>query len=158
MKEITIGRKILVKKSKIPFMPKVYVTKPHTVILYDSIENLPMDQFSKMQKYQMIESGIGKDLAGFDKHLESTAEYLKHDKKDKAIGELKNLRHLFWNILNEVDPSQLSFCCMVFSIDGIEIMDYSETSLLIIRNKLSDCGLTQKIIADQVVKKKSMMN
>lgn len=158
MKEITIGRKIKVNKSKIPFMRKVYVTKPHTVVLYDSIENLPMDQFSKMQKYQMIESGIGKDLSGFDKHFESATEYLKHDKKDKAIGELKNIRHLFWHVLNEIDPSQLSFCCMVFSIDGIEITDYSESSLLIMREKLSDYGLTQKIIADQAVKKKSMMN
>lgn len=158
MKEITIGRRVLVKKSKIPFVPKVYVTKSHTVILYDSIENLPMDQFSKMQKYHMIENGIGKDISGFDKHFESTTEFLKHDKKDKAIGELKNIRHLFWHLLNEVDPSQLAFCCMIHSIDGIEITDYSDTSLQIMRDKLSDYGLTQKIIADQAVKKNSMRN
>ena len=134
------------------------LAKTHVVILYDSIENLPMDQFSKMQKYQMIESGIGKNISEFDKRLESATEFLKHDKKDKAIGELKNLRHLFYHILNEVDPSQMSFCCMIHSIDGVQIMDYSEASLESMRKRLSDYGLTQKIVAEQVVKKNSTIN
>lgn len=137
---------------------KHLLAKRHTVILYDSIENLPMDQFSKMQKYQMIESGIGKNISEFDRHLENAVEFLKHDKKDKAIGELKNLRHLFWHTLNEVDPSQLSFCCSIFSIDGKEVTDYSEESLERMRKQLSDYGLTQKIVAIQALKKKSMIN
>lgn len=132
--------------------------KKHSVVLYDSIHNLPIDQFSKMQKYQLIESGIGKDVTGLDKHLESTIEFLKHDKKDKAIKELSNMRHLFHHILNEVDPSQLSFCCTVFSIDGNEVGDYSEESLVKMREQLSDYGLTQKIVALQAVKKKSTIN
>lgn len=139
-------------------LKKHLLTKRHTVILYDSIENLPMDQFSKMQKYQMIESGIGKNISEFDRHLEATAQYLKHDKTDKAIAELKNLRQLFWHTLNEIDPSQLSFCCMIHSIDGKEITDYSDGALDIMRKQLSDYGLTQKIVAEQVVKKNSMIN
>ncbi len=134
------------------------LAKRHSVMLYDSIENLPIYLFSKMQKYHMIESGIGKNISEFDRHLEAATEYLNHDKKDKAIGELKNLRHLFYHTLNEVDPSHLAFCCMVHSIDGVEIQDYSEISLEKMRKQLSDLGLTQKIIAEQAVKKKYMTN
>ena len=132
--------------------------KSHKVLLYDSIENLPVYLFSKMQKYQMIENGIGKNIAEFDTHLKTTIEYLTHDKKEQAIQELTNMRHLFWHSLNEVDPSHLSFCCMVHSIDGQIVTDYSEPQLEKMRKQLSDYGLTQKILAKQAVKKKSMTN
>ena len=127
-------------------------------MIYDSIENLPMVQFSKMQKYQMIESGIGSNIAEFDKHLDKTTQFLKHDEMNKAIQELKNLRHLFYHCLNEVDPSHLAFCCQIHSIDGEIITDYSEGALEIMRKRLSKYGLTQKIIAEQAVKKNSKRN
>ncbi len=110
-------------------LKKHLLAKRHVVTLYDSIENLPIHLFSKMQKYQIIENGIGSNIGEFDRHFEATIDFLKHDKKDKAIKELSNLRHLFFHSLNEVDPSHMSFCCMVHSIDGTEITDYSEASL-----------------------------
>lgn len=136
-------------------LKKHLLAKRHSVILYESIENLPAVQFSKMQKYQMIESGIGSNISEFDRHLDKVAKFLKHDEKNKAIEELKNLRHLFFHCLNEVDPSHLAFCCQVHSIDGEMITDFSEGSLETMRKRLSDYGLTQKIIAEQAVKKNS---
>ena len=132
--------------------------RTHKISLYDSIENMPIVLFSKMQKYQMVESGIGANIGDFDNHFENVIEFLKHDKKDKAIKELGNIRHLFWHSLNEVDPSHLSFCCLVHSINGAEITDYSESSLEKIREKLSEIGFTQKLIRENDLKKKSMMN
>ncbi len=129
------------------------LAKSHTVVLFDSIENMPIHLFSKMQKYQMIESGIGKNMDEFDRHFETTIKYLKHDKKDKAIGQLKIMRHLFNHNMSEVDPSHLAFCCTVFSIDGEEITDHSEQSLEKIRKRLSKMGLTSKILADKAEKK-----
>lgn len=132
--------------------------RKHTISLYDSIENLPITLFSKVQKYQLMEQGIGSTIADFDKHFEMIIEFLKHDKKDKAIKELSNIRHLFWHSLNEVNPSHLAFCCFVHSINGKEITDYSENSLIKTKQKLSDIGLTQKLIQDLDVKKKSTKN
>ncbi len=132
--------------------------KRHTIRLYDSIENLPITLFSKVQKYQLVEQGIGSTIADFDRHFEMIVEFMKHDKKDKAIKELINVRHLFWHSLNEVNPAHLGFCCFVNSINGKEITDYSENSLGKIKEKLSDIGLTQKLIQEFDVKKKSMKN
>lgn len=137
---------------------KHLIAKTHSVLLYDSINNLPMDQFSKMQKYQLIESGIGSNISEFDQHFDKVAELLKHDEKNKAIQELKNMRQLFWHNMQEVDPSQLAFCCMIHSIDGEMITDYSEGSLEVMRKRLSDYGLTQKMVAEQAVKKNSKKN
>ena len=106
----------------------------------------------------MIQSAVGSNISEFDSHFEAVIEFLTHDKKDKAIAELKNTRLLFWHVLNEDDPSHLAFCCMVHSIDGEEIKDYSETSLEKIMKRLSNMGLTQKIVAEQAVKKNSKMN
>ena len=139
-------------------LKKHLLSKKHTVVLYDSIENLPAHLFSKMQKYHMIQSAVGSNISEFDSHFEAVIEFLTHDKKDKAIAELKNTRLLFWHVLNEDDPSHLAFCCMVHSIDGEEIKDYSETSLEKIMKRLSNMGLTQKIVAEQAVKKNSKMN
>ena len=132
--------------------------KKHIINLYDSIENLPIILFSKVQKYQLIEQGIGSTIADFDKHFEMAIEFLKHDKKDKVIKELSNIRHLFWHSLNEVNPSHMAFCCFIKSINGEEITDYSENSLIKIKEKLSDIGLTQKHIQELNVKKKSTKN
>lgn len=132
--------------------------RKHTINLYDSIENLPITLFSKVQKYQLIEQGIGSTIADFDKHFETAIDFLKHDKKDKAIKELSNIRHLFWHSLNEVNPTHMAFCCFIKSINGKEITDYSESALIKIKEKLSDIGLTQKLIQELDVKKKSMKN
>ena len=115
-----------------------FFKESHTLVLYDSIENLPIHLFSKMQKYQMIENGIGKNIGDLDTRLKSTIDYLKHDKNDKAIKELSNLRMLFYNSLQEVDPSHLSFCCMVQSIDGQPVVDYSEEYLERMRKRISE--------------------
>lgn len=139
-------------------LKKHLLAKSHKVVLYDSIENLPIHLFSKMQKYQLIENGIGSNIGEFDKHFESIIDFLKHDKKDKAIKEFGNLRHLFFHALNEIDPSHMSFCCMVYSVDGKKITDYSDESLEKLCKQLSDIGLTEKLLAEQVVKKKSMTN
>ena len=134
------------------------LAKTHKIVLYDSIENMPIVLFSKMQKYQMVESGIGATIGDFDHHFETVIEFLKHDKKEKAIKELGNIRHLFWHSLNEVNPSHLAFCCLVKSINGEEIKDYSESSLEKIKEKLSEIGFTQKLIKENDLKKKSTMN
>jgi len=128
------------------------------VSMYDGIENMPIVLFSKMQKYQMIESGVGATIGDFDDHFENAIGFLKHDKRDKAIKELSNIRHLFWHTLNEVDPSQMAFCCLVNSIDGEKIKDYSENSIQKIRERLSDMGFTQMMIRESELKKKSMTN
>lgn len=132
--------------------------KRHVIELYDSIENLPIVLFSKMQKYQLIEQGIGSTISDFDKHFEMVIDFLKHDKKDKAIKELTNIRHLFWHTMNEVNPAHLGFCCFVKSINGKDIVDYSENSLIKIREKLSGIGLTQKLVDEFDLKKKSTKN
>lgn len=132
--------------------------KKHVISLYDGIENLPIVLFSKIQKFQLIENGIGNTIGDFDKHFEQIIDFLKHDKKDKAIKELSNTRHLFWHSLNEVNPSHLGFCCLIKSINGKEIKDYSDRSLEKIKDKLSEIGLTQKLLQEQDLKKKSMTN
>ena len=132
--------------------------RKHTIRLYDSIANLPIVLFSKIQKYQLIEQGIGSTIGDFDKHFEQAINFLKHDEKDKTVKELSNIRHLFWHGLNEVNPSHLGFCCLVQSINGKEITDYSDKSLEEIKKKLSDIGLTQKLLQEFDLKKKSMTN
>lgn len=113
--------------------------------LYDNIESLPIDLFSKFNKYLMIESALGTSLYDLDKnHL--AALYKIAGDKSKTIAQLNNLRQLIQLIISEVTVNQLAFACLVRSINGKEITDYSEDSLKQIVQKLARMGLTQEVL------------
>ena len=46
------------------------VINNHIVILYDSIDELPIIRFHKYNKYMLIDSGIGSDLNDINVHID----------------------------------------------------------------------------------------
>lgn len=113
--------------------------------IYDNIETLPIDLFSKFNKYLMIDSALGSTLYDVDKNHLSALYKIAGD-KGKTIAQLNNLRQLLQLIINEVTVNQLAFACLVRSINGKEITDYSEDALKEILKKLSHAGLTQDVL------------
>ena len=47
------------------------VINNHIVILYDSIDELPIIRFHKYNKYMLIDSGIGSDLNDINVHIDT---------------------------------------------------------------------------------------
>ena len=129
------------------------------VLLYTDIEQLPADRFSKVNKFWMLNDELGSSFQDIDTiHITRIALSL-HD-KDKAKKVLDNLRVLIYNIINEVNPQSLSFACMIYSIDGIELTDLSEENLKKVIKYLSDKGLTIDILKKKVkrLEKEFMLN
>ena len=48
-----------------------------TICVYDSIDELPIVNFQKYNKYLMIDSGIGSDVDDIDTHITKIAKYIK---------------------------------------------------------------------------------
>ena len=119
----------------------------NTVELYDDIENMPSGIYAKFNKYMLLESAIGSSFEDFtSKHLASLYPLIQNNKKEEAITQLNNLRQLFFQMVNEVSVEHMAFACLIYSINGKEIKDYSESNLKRIVNQIRDLGLTQGIV------------
>lgn len=99
------------------------------VVMYDSIDELPVRRFHRWQKMLMMAAGVGATLADFDSHIERVVAFLKNEDKDNAIKELENLRQNVNLMQNEVPLSALAFAALVKSVDGVDTDDISEDGL-----------------------------
>ena len=110
----------------------------HRLTLYESMDEMPIRNFNKLNKYLLIESGIGSNLQDFDKHFEKLALMIEAGEKEKAANIIENMRQLYWKIFNEENVTQMAFVCFIESIDGEKITDLSETNIKAILEKLNE--------------------
>lgn len=104
--------------------------------LYDSIDELPVINFQKYNKYVLFDSHIGSDIDAVDKHLASLAKLIKTDKA-KASKEIQNLRMNLYFIVNNISPQLMAFAALIHSIDGKKLEDLSEDNLKKILEELN---------------------
>jgi hypothetical protein len=109
-------------------MKKVRLNK-HDVVLYDSIDELPIVRFHKYNHLVLVDAGIGSDLADFDNHLERVARYIRNKDMDNAAKEMENLRQNIYMVISEQSINHLSFACLVKEIDGQPCEDLSQDGL-----------------------------
>ena len=102
--------------------------KRQVLLLYDDIDQLPIERFNKINKYWMLHDNIGSSFEDIDgTHLARL--FLLINDPVKLKKELENLRILVFNIINEVNPKHLAFAALIFSIDGKEMTDISDEGL-----------------------------
>lgn len=108
-------------------MKKFNINK-REVVVYDSIDELPIVNFQKYNKYLLIDSGIGSDINDIDTHITKIAKFIKTD-QSKAIQELQNLRQNMYMIASGISPKYLAFAALIHSIDGKVVEDLSDDNL-----------------------------
>jgi len=96
---------------------------------YETIDETPIENYHKMNKYLMIDSDIGSSMADVDKRLKGAFMFLEAGNIEKALEEIQNLRQLFWLIFEEKNMTHLSFACLIHSVDGELLTDLSERNL-----------------------------
>lgn len=114
---------------------KTLFIKGHVLKVYDSIDELPIVNFQKYNKYLLIDSGLGSDVDDIDRHIVSLAKLIGSDTK-KAQQELLNMRQTIVMINNEISPKHLAFAALVYSIDGQRVTDLSDEGLQSILTRL----------------------
>lgn len=112
--------------------------------MYDSIDELPIINFQKYNKYILFDSGIGSDVNSIDEHLVKLAKLIKTDKA-KASRELQNMRLNMHMIVSEITPSNMAFAALIHSIDDEPLTDLSEDNLKHILETLNR-GKRSKIV------------
>lgn len=99
-----------------------------TLQMYDGIDELPVVNFQKYNKYILLDSGIGSDADAIDAHLVQLARLIKSDLK-KATRELQNMRLNMRMVVCEISPLYMAFTALIHSIDGERLTDLSDDNL-----------------------------
>ena len=108
------------------------------VQVYDSIDEMPIVNFQKYNKYLLIDSGIGSDADDIDAHITCIAKFIKANKKKKALQELQNMRQNMYMVNNEISPKYLAFAALIHSINGKETNDLSDDGLKALLKELKE--------------------
>lgn len=116
------------------------------VRVYDSIDEMPIVNFQKYNKYLLIDSGIGSDVDDIDAHVVNIARFIKAGNANKALMELQNLRQNLHMVNSEISPKYLSFAALIHSVDGKEITDLSDDNLKEVLQELKQ--LKHSFVAD----------
>ena len=127
----------------------------HKVRLYDSIDDLPIVRFHRYNRMLLVDAGIGSDISDFDSHVERVVRYIRKNDLDSAAKEMDNLRQNVYMIMSGQDVRDLSFACLVASIDGEPQEDLSPDGLRKVTELLG--GATRREITEAYasVKKKN---
>ena len=126
----------------------------HTVVMYDTIDELPIVRFHKYQKLLLIDAGVGSDIVAFDQRTEKMRRYLMDGKIDHAKQELENLRQSVFMIQNEISPKHRAFAVLVAKIDGRECNDLTDDALARLTKELNDAPEKELTAQLEAVKKK----
>ena len=110
----------------------------HKVVLYVSIDELPIARFHKYNRYLLVDAGVGSEISDFDNHIERVVRYIRNKDNESAGKELENLRQNVFMVLSEQNIKHLSFACLVKTIDGKANDDLSPDGLAKVLEKLSD--------------------
>ena len=108
------------------------------VRVYDSIDEMPIVNFQKYNKYLLIDSGIGSDADDIDAHIVKIAKFIKANNNKKALQELQNMRQNMYMVNNEISPKYLAFAALIHSIYGKEVNDLSDDGLKKLLQDLKD--------------------
>lgn len=108
------------------------------VRIYDSIDEMPIINFQKYNKYLLIDSGIGSDADDIDAHIIKIAKFIKANNSKKALQELQNMRQNMYMVNSEISPKYLAFAALIYSIDGKEVNDLSDDGLKKLLQDLKD--------------------
>lgn len=126
--------------------------------VYDSIDEMPIVNFQKYNKYLLIDSGIGSDADDIDAHIVKIAKFIKANNNKKALQELQNMRQNMYMVNNEISPKYLAFAALIHSIDGKEVNDLSDDGLKKLLHDLRDVKHSKVIDFLLWLKKKSQVN
>jgi hypothetical protein len=142
--------------------PKVSEVKisQHTIALYASIHELPIDLFTLFNSYVIQSLGIGTTIQDINTRFGNLDSFLAAGKLEEAKNERLNMHMGIFYGLQKINIDHICFACLVQSIDGKEVEDYSEEGLRRTLKKLSSIGMTNEHVKNYLdeVKKNLIEN
>lgn len=129
----------------------------HKLVMYDSIDELPLPRYHKFNKYLMIDSGIGENVEDADRHMSTIIQMNARGDKEALALQVNNLQQALHFAMQNVSPKSMAFAVMVKSVNGKPCDDISEFGLQKLIDRLAMGGISYGLIRKTVelLKKKS---
>jgi hypothetical protein len=129
----------------------------HSVVFYDSIDELPMPRLHKWQKYIFFDSNIGGTAEDAARHAIAIREANARGDKDRVAKLTMNLEQSLRFAVSNMNPKSLAYASMIHSINGVPQTDITEYGLETTLQKVLGHGVTWGMVKATVnlLKKKS---
>lgn len=127
------------------------------VIIYDSIEEMPILRYRDFNKYLMIDAGVGSDLESVISHTSTMERFAGKKDFNRLVKEFNNFRQALLFIVTGVSPKYDCFCCLVKELNGKEYPnELSRDDIEEIKEELNNKGLSFKKVKGLIsdIKKK----
>lgn len=92
-----------------------------TIVFYDNIENIPIKRYQLLQKYSLIDGGIGSTMGDVVRHFQKFDQFLEVKDMESLSIERENLLMNFGFIINGQSTATYMMGAMIKSIDGKDI-------------------------------------
>ncbi len=128
--------------------------------IHESQKQLKINRFTDFQKYVLQDVGIGSTTDHIDEHFKMLDTFLGAEQIDEARRERHNLHIGLYLQINRINIKHISFACLIDSINGEPLSDFSESNLASVCDQLGNMGLTEEMVSDilEVTKKNLILN
>lgn len=116
--------------------------KGNHFLLYDSIQELPVDNFFKFNLNLTLNAGIGGDIQAIMERQAELKEWIRRGRKKEALQAVNNMENTIAAIMAGVNPETNAFVCMVHSCNGEKVTDLSQEGMNRYLKKWSKKGFT----------------
>lgn len=112
------------------------------IVLFDSIDNLPMGRFEEFNRFFMIDAGIGSDVESIDAHITRIRVFNGQGKTDDVEKALLNLRQNMIFAIKNVSPAVNCFYSLIDEINGRKVRATSLEDVERLKSELDKTGIT----------------
>lgn len=120
----------------------------HTASFHTSIKTLPINQYQLVQKYSLIDLGVGSSLHDVNRHLTKLDQFLSSNQLEDALVERQNLQINFSFMLSgQVVPLYIT-CAMLDKFDDKKVVLETEDDLDYYYDLMANSSLTYGVISE----------
>jgi len=129
-----------------------------TLTFFKSINELPIKRFQLVQRYCLIESGIGSTLNDVLRHFSRLDQFIEVKDFDSIVAERENLLMAFQFMMGEEYIKSYVFASLIKSVDGVNV-DITDDNIDDYVQMLENSDLTISQVEDITeFQKKSLMS
>lgn len=89
-----------------------------TIQFYDSVETLPIKRYQLLQKYSLIDGGIGSTFEDVLRHFQKFDNFIEVKDMDSLVTERENLMMNFSFMFDEKSTATYMLATMIKTING----------------------------------------
>jgi len=137
-------------------LKEIGTDKEYKVVFYSDVTNLPIKRYQLIQKYSLIDAGIGSTISDVLRHYTKLDKFIEVKDYEALFTERENLHMNLLNILSEDNTTLYLFASLIESIDGEKVTVNDDTIDELV-DLIERCDLSYGVMRDVTDFKKKVL-